>query len=144
MNTVFGRFFDVDPVEAFEPAAFAERSPGGQFIFDIQVHHVDAPKHFPNLLHLRAGGRRWNPDLQKDRGTMDDLYLENFIKEVFLDSDTTVAMDLDSALRLRTAHAGGQGPYLRTQLRAPVRRRSGRAPEPGARRLHFASARRLP
>jgi hypothetical protein len=92
MNTVFGRFFDVDPVEAFEPAAFAERSPGGQFVFDIQVHHVDAPKHFPNLLRLRASARRLNPDLQNDRGTMEDLYLENFIKEVFLDSDTTVAM----------------------------------------------------
>jgi hypothetical protein len=92
MNAVFGRFFDVDPVEAFEPAAFAERSPGGQFVFDVQVHHVETPKHFPNLLRLRTGGRRWNPDLQKDRGTMEDLYLENFIKEVFLDSDTTVAM----------------------------------------------------
>jgi predicted TIM-barrel fold metal-dependent hydrolase len=92
MNEVFGRCFDVQPVEALEPAAFAERSPGGQFVFDVQVHHVEAPKQFHNLLGLRAGGRRWNPDLQKDRGTMEDLYLENFIKEVFLDSDTTVAM----------------------------------------------------
>jgi hypothetical protein len=92
MNSVFGRFFDVDPVEALEPAAFAERSPGGQFVFDVQVHHVEAPKQFPQLLGLRARGRRWNPDLQRDRGTMDDLYLDNFVKEVFLDSDTTVAM----------------------------------------------------
>ncbi|MGH7343562.1 MAG: amidohydrolase family protein [Candidatus Rokuibacteriota bacterium] len=92
MNTVFGRFFDVERVEAFEPAAFAERSPGGEFIFDVQVHHVEAPKIFPSILRSRARRRRANPDLQNDRGTMEDLYLENFIKEVFLDSDTTVAM----------------------------------------------------
>jgi len=92
MNTVFGRFFDVDPVEALEPAAFAERSPGGQFVFDVQVHHVAAARQFPSLLQLRARGRSLNPELQHDRGTMEDLYLENFIKEVFLDSDTTVAM----------------------------------------------------
>ncbi|MGH7302814.1 MAG: amidohydrolase family protein, partial [Candidatus Rokuibacteriota bacterium] len=70
MNTVFGRFFDVDPVEAFEPAALAERSPGGEFIFDVQVHHVEAPKSFPSILRSRARRRRANPDLQNDRGTM--------------------------------------------------------------------------
>jgi predicted TIM-barrel fold metal-dependent hydrolase len=92
MNRVFGPFFDVEPAEALEPAAFAERQPAGQFVFDIQTHHVAAPRHFPGLLGLRRMARRWNPDLERDRGTMEDLYLENFIKEVFLDSDTTVAL----------------------------------------------------
>lgn len=92
MNRVFGKCFHVDPVEAFEPAAFAASQPAGQFIFDVQTHHVAAPRQFPWLLGLRRLGRRWNPDLEKDRGTMEDLYLENFIKEVFLDSDTTVAL----------------------------------------------------
>ena len=92
MNRVFGPFFEVDPAEALEPAAVAERQPAGQFVFDIQTHHVAAPRQFPGLLGLRQTGRRWNPDLQRDRGAMEDLYLENFIKEVFLDSDTTVAV----------------------------------------------------
>jgi len=92
LNTVFGPFFEIDPVEAIESAAADERKPSGQFIFDIQTHHVAAPRQFPSLLGLRRAGRRWNPELAKDRGTMDELYLGNYIKEIFLDSDTTVAV----------------------------------------------------
>jgi uncharacterized protein len=42
MNAVFGRFFDVLPVEAAEPAAFQERTGAPFFIFDVQVHYVSA------------------------------------------------------------------------------------------------------
>src|SRR5262249_57356615 len=42
MNAVFGRFFDVLPVEAAEPAAFQERSGAPVFIFDVQLHYVSA------------------------------------------------------------------------------------------------------
>ena len=92
MNQVFGTFFAVDPVEAFEAAAFAERSPREAFVFDIQTHHVAAPRKFPAILELRRRARRWNTDLLKRAPEMADLYLENFIKEVFLDSDTAVAV----------------------------------------------------
>ena len=92
LNAVFGRFFEVDPVEAVEPAAADARKPSDQFIFDIQTHHVAAPRQFPYLLGLRRLGRVWNRELEKDRGTMEDLYLGNYIKEMFLDSDTTVAV----------------------------------------------------
>src|SRR2546423_4252197 len=40
MNAVFGRFFDVLPVEAADPAAFAERTGDPFFIFDVQLHYV--------------------------------------------------------------------------------------------------------
>src|SRR5262245_57450954 len=40
MNEVFGRFFDVDAVEAWEAAAVRERQPQGQFVFDVHTHHV--------------------------------------------------------------------------------------------------------
>src|SRR5215470_56307 len=33
MNAVFGRFFNVDPAEAWDAAAVAERLPQGQFVF---------------------------------------------------------------------------------------------------------------
>ena len=92
LNTVFGRFFEVEPVEALESAAADERRPSDQFVFDIQTHHVAAPRQFPQILGLRRAGRAWNPALERDRGTMEDVYLENYIKEIFLDSDTTVAV----------------------------------------------------
>jgi len=92
LNTVFGQFFEVGPVEALESAAADERKPSDQFVFDIQTHHVAAPRQFPQILGLRRTGRLWNPALERDRGTMEDVYLENYIKEIFLDSDTTVAV----------------------------------------------------
>ncbi|MBI2207240.1 MAG: amidohydrolase family protein [Candidatus Rokubacteria bacterium] len=101
MNQVFGDVFDVEAVEAYEPAAFQERSPRAPFIFDIQTHHVAAPAMGPisalqpnplALLELRRRASRWNPALRNRRPRVEDLYLETFIKEVFLDSDTTVAV----------------------------------------------------
>ncbi|HSB61723.1 MAG TPA: amidohydrolase family protein, partial [Vicinamibacteria bacterium] len=92
LDRVFGPFFDVRPVEALDAGAGAERLPPAPFVFDIQTHHVAAPRQFPGLLGLRRFGRRFNPDLQRDRNSMEDLYLANYIKEVFLDSDTTVAL----------------------------------------------------
>src|SRR5207245_11677561 len=91
-NRAAGRIYAVDPVEPRAPAATDARTPAGQFVFDIQTHHVAAPRQFPGLLELRKLGRQWNPLLDKDRGTMDELYLANYIKEIFLDSDTTVAV----------------------------------------------------
>jgi predicted TIM-barrel fold metal-dependent hydrolase len=105
MNAVFGRFFDVLPVEASEPAAFRARSGDAFFIFDAQVHYVGAG-YDPSdaeasrqgavskraLLGLRGSARRLNPKLASDRGTMADLSWQNFVKEVFLDSETDVGL----------------------------------------------------
>jgi predicted TIM-barrel fold metal-dependent hydrolase len=99
LNEVFGSFFDVDPAEALEPAAFAERSPR-TFVLDAQTQHVAAPRKFPALLELRRRARRWNrgprdedaPERREDAPDMSDLYVENFIKEVFVDSETSVAV----------------------------------------------------
>ena len=41
MNEVFGRFFNVDPIEMFEPAAYAQAgAPRDLFVFDDQLHLV--------------------------------------------------------------------------------------------------------
>src|SRR5207245_3623909 len=41
MNEVYGKFFDVDPVEMFEPAASAAKGPPEDlFVFDDQTHMV--------------------------------------------------------------------------------------------------------
>jgi len=105
MNAVFGRFFDVLPVEAADPAAFQERSGAPVFIFDVQLHYVSANYDPTNaeasrrgavskgaLLGLRRGSRRLNPKLESDRGTMADLAWENMVKEVFLDSETAIGL----------------------------------------------------
>src|SRR2546422_5257586 len=49
MNEVFGRFFDVDLVEMFEPVAYAQSgAPRDLFVFDDQLHMVRGSQ--------RAGG----------------------------------------------------------------------------------------
>ncbi len=105
MNAVFGRFWDVQPVEAADPAAFKERSGDPYFIFDVQLHYVGAgydPRDEESgrrgavtkqaLLGLRQGSKRLNPKLAADRGTMADLAWANMVKEVFLDSETDVGL----------------------------------------------------
>jgi len=105
MNAVFGHFFDVLPVEAADAAAFQERSGAPFFIFDVQLHYVSAGYDPSNaegsrkgavskgaLLGLRRNSRRLNPKLESDRGTMADLSWENFVKEVFLDSETAIGL----------------------------------------------------
>src|SRR4030095_6906698 len=106
MNAVFGRFFDVLPIEAAEAAAFQERSGAPFFIFDVQLHYVgagdephdeEAPRKGvtkQGLLRLRRGSRRLNPKLAGDSGTMADLSWANMIKEVFLDSETAIRLIL--------------------------------------------------
>src|SRR2546422_5504223 len=105
MNAVFGRFFDVLPVEAADPAALRERTGEPFFIFDVQVHYVGAGYDPDNaeagrkgavtkqgLLGLRQRAQRLNPQLAADRGTLADLSWETFVKEVFLDSETAIGL----------------------------------------------------
>jgi len=105
MNAVFGRFFDVSEVEAAEPPAAQERAGATPFIFDVQLHYVGAaydPTNAEadrkgavakgNLRRLRTRAQQWNPALASDSGTMADLSWQNFVKEVFLDSETAIGL----------------------------------------------------
>src|SRR5215469_13035644 len=105
MNAVFGRFFDVLPVEAADASAFRERTGDPFFIFDVQLHYVGAGYDPGNaeasrkgavskgaLLGLRRQSRRLNPKLTSDSGTLADLSWENMVKEVFLDSETAIGL----------------------------------------------------
>lgn len=58
MNEVFGgRFFDVNPVEMYEPAAYVEHAvPGDVFVFDDQTHIVRSSMNGPNGLRAIAQG----------------------------------------------------------------------------------------
>ncbi|MBA2251652.1 MAG: amidohydrolase family protein [Nitrospirales bacterium] len=107
MNSVFGRFFEVRDVELMEAAAFAEQGGDPYFIFDVQTHYVSAgydprdeesdrkgavTKHGLLGLRKRARDMGVNPRLQADTGTLQDLSWENFIREVFLDSETSLGL----------------------------------------------------
>lgn len=107
MNAVFGRFFNISEIELLETAAFAEQQGAPYFIFDVQTHYVgsrydpaDAEAERKGavskraLLSLRRRIREagLNPELAGDRGSIDDLSWRNFVKEVFLDSETAVGL----------------------------------------------------
>ncbi len=95
MNRVFGAFFMVDEAEAADPEAAAEgsRSRAGQFIFDVQVHHVHAEYPSPQgLLSLRRAAENWNPRLKGEKQNLADILYENFFDEVFRQSQTTMAV----------------------------------------------------
>jgi hypothetical protein len=96
MNQVYGPLFAVQEAEAADPDAAAERAAAlaRQFIFDDQVHFVRDDYQHPTILDLgRFAAKHWNPAMLKDQGIELGRYkFENFLKEVFLDSDTTVAL----------------------------------------------------
>jgi uncharacterized protein len=106
MNSVFGKFFAVDAAEAFEPEAAALGGvPPGTFIFDDQLHHVSDTWSDPIVLVLRTTAAGfgppfglnqqlipWNPALVGTQIDFASVSYNNFLKEVFLDSVTTVGL----------------------------------------------------
>ena len=107
MNAVFGRFFDVLPVEAADPAAFKERKGASLLHLRRAAPLRRAPAYDPHNAEASRKGavskqgaaraaqrsaRRLNPKLASDRGTLADLSWENFVKEVFLDSETAIGL----------------------------------------------------
>jgi uncharacterized protein len=97
LNEVFGRVFEVSPAEAAEPDAATARanSLANQFILDDQVHFVRDDYKVEDILGLaKYAGEHWNPSIMKDAYgiSLDRYKFENFLKEVYLDSDTKVAL----------------------------------------------------
>ncbi len=94
MNEVFGPLFEVAAAEAQQPGVAAARANklAGQFIFDVQTHFVRDDFKQEGLLGLAQYAKQhWNPAITREN----DLYrfkFENYIKEVFVDSDTKVAL----------------------------------------------------
>ncbi len=97
LNTVYGKCFRVDPAELSDPVAVAANKTQF-FIFDVQTHHVAMPEEIPHadqeflrgIFSLRETARSMNPALRNRVPKMEDLYLENYVKEIFLDSETDV------------------------------------------------------
>jgi predicted TIM-barrel fold metal-dependent hydrolase len=94
MNRVFGRHFAVAPAEAADPAAAdAERAAlAHQFVFDVQTHFVRDDFAWPGILELGEWAKPWNPVLRREGVTLQRFKLQNYLKEIFLDSQTTLAL----------------------------------------------------
>jgi uncharacterized protein len=96
LNEVFGPLFQVGAAEAAEPEAAAERAQGlsRQFILDDQVHFVRDDFKEEGLLDLgKYAAQNWNPDMMKDaRMDLTRYKFNNFVKEVYIDSDTKIAL----------------------------------------------------
>jgi len=119
MNEVFGRFFDIDPIEMFEPAAYAQSgAPRDLFVFDDQLHMVrgSAGNRGGSLRALAQGpssaptfrsnpsnreGRPdehgevwgvWNPALVGLPNNAANAQIVQFIKDVYLDSQVTIGL----------------------------------------------------
>jgi hypothetical protein len=118
MNEIFGRFFNVSPVEMFEPAAYAAAAPPrGLFVFDDQLHFVRGSKPSPAGLRAIAQGPSSAPTVKSNpfnpRGQLDEhgetwgvwdpklvglpidvgyAHITRFIKDVYLDSQVTIGL----------------------------------------------------
>ncbi len=94
MNTVYGSIFNVMEAEASDPEAAAEMAGklAHQFIFDVQLHFVRDQYAWQGLVGLRRYSRNWNKELQDEKATLKKLKFENFIREVFLESQTDIGL----------------------------------------------------
>jgi len=95
MNQVYGTLFRVSEAEAAEPEAaeaWAE-SVRNQFIFDVQTHFCHDDYQTEELLGLLVFAKdNWNPALTDADIGLDYYKFENFVRQIFMHSDTSVAL----------------------------------------------------
>jgi len=89
-----GGYFQVHPEAAFDLAAAQDSLSGAEFIFDIQTHMVDPQgdwRRGPGKLFERF--LAWVPQGACGEADPTDCFsAQRFIKEIFLDSDTSMAV----------------------------------------------------
>ena len=96
MNQVFGRLFEVSEAEAATPDMAAERADAlsKQFIIDGHTHFVRDDTRLTGFIKAReaVGKAGWNKEIGDKEQTIDDLKYSNYVKEIYMDSDTKVAL----------------------------------------------------
>ncbi len=129
MNEVFGRFFNVRPVELFEPAAAAQNGPPPNlFVLDDQLHIVRSSRvnsgqtlraiaqGLPNPFNANGLpdelGRvnfPWNPALVGLPNIPENFQLIQVMKDIYLDSQMTVGI-MSNNTSSAVPGAGGSRP----------------------------------
>lgn len=96
LNDVFGRCYEVDAAEADDQQAFEEKWPKNQFIFDVQTHHVDIAQQWydqsPDGKVASSFFTRLRPKARSGKEALEQLNRAHYVKEVFGDSDTVMAI----------------------------------------------------
>lgn len=94
MNAVFGTVFNVANAQESDPEAAAEWAAqfADQFVFDGHLHFVHDNYAGQGILNVRRYVHYLGaPEITGDI-TIADIKFDNFVKEVFFDSDTTVGI----------------------------------------------------
>jgi len=96
LNETFGGLFDVSRAEAATPGMADERAASlrDQFIMDMHTHFLRDDTRLTQFVAMRqaVGKAGWNRQLADKEQTLDDLKFENYVKEIYLDSDTKIAL----------------------------------------------------
>jgi predicted TIM-barrel fold metal-dependent hydrolase len=96
MNDVFGPLYGVNRAEAASLELAQQRSAGlaGQFIMDVHTHFLRVDTRLEGFVRGReaVGRSGWNPALAGKEQTIEDLKYPNWFKELYMDSDTKVAL----------------------------------------------------
>ena len=96
MNETYGPVYGVSRAEAAEPERANDRAKrlSGQFIMDMHTHFLRPGTKIMAFVNQRnaVGKAGWNPALKEKEQTIDDLMFHNYLKEMYLDSDTKVAL----------------------------------------------------
>jgi predicted TIM-barrel fold metal-dependent hydrolase len=96
MNQTYGNLFAATEAEAATPE-LAEARAGArksQFIMDMHTHFLRDDTRLTGFVGMReaVGKAGWNPELAGKPQTIADLKFDNYFKEIYLDSDTKVAL----------------------------------------------------
>ena len=96
MNEVYGPIFTASRAEASTPEMADARAASlrDQFIMDMHTHFLRDDTRLTGFIDMRAavGQAGWNRELSSHEQTIEDLKFGNYVKEVFLDSDTKIAL----------------------------------------------------
>ena len=96
INQVFGHIFDVSEAEAATPELAQARAAAlaGQMVIDGHTHFLRDDTSLMGFVRGRAavGKFGWNTALAAREQTIEDLKYGNYVKEIYMDSDTKVAL----------------------------------------------------
>jgi predicted TIM-barrel fold metal-dependent hydrolase len=96
LNQVFGPIFSASEAEAATPelANQLAAAQSDQFIIDGHTHFLRDDTRLTNFVKGReaVGKAGWNKALAEREQTIDDLKFNNYLKEIYMDSDTKVSL----------------------------------------------------
>ncbi|MGE0740113.1 MAG: amidohydrolase [Hyphomonadaceae bacterium] len=95
LNETYGGLFSASQAEARTPEMANERAAAlaDQFIMDMHTHFLRDDTRLLGFVRMReaVGREGWNPDLGGEQ-TIEHLKFDNYRREIFLDSDTKIAL----------------------------------------------------